>query len=103
MDDLSTRCNVVNIDSWADMKVAFKAQFGLENLSWVTYNQLMVLKFATRLQAQVKTYIGLMLEITDISKEDSLYHFMKGLQPWAHKKLHHKNVHLATTIAITGK
>ena len=58
------------INNWAEMKDALKAQFGLGNQSWLARNQLMSLKHSKRVQEYIKTFSGLMLEIKDMSKED---------------------------------
>jgi hypothetical protein len=45
-------------------------------------NQLLALKHTCKIQAYIKEFSGLMLEIKDMSEEDRLFHFMNGLQPW---------------------
>lgn len=64
----------------------------------------MSLKHSGRVQDYIKTFSGLMLEIKDMSEEDRLYHFLKGLQPWAQSELRRQNVqHLAAAIAAADK
>jgi hypothetical protein len=81
-----------------------KAQFGLGNQAWITRNQLLALRHTGKIQAYIKEFTGLMLEIKDMSEEDILFHFMNGLQPWAQSELRCQNVQtLATTITTTEK
>jgi hypothetical protein len=86
------------------MKASLKAQFGLRNQAWIARNQLLALKNVGKIQAYIKEFTGLMLEIKDMSEEDGLFHFMNGLQPWAQSELQWQNVQtLATTITIMDK
>ena len=42
----------------------------------------MHIRHTTNIQAYIKDYTSVMLEINDMREEDCLYHFMKGLQGW---------------------
>lgn len=53
------------------------------NQVWIMKNQLLALKHAGKIQAYIKEFKGIMLEIKDKSEEDRLFHFMNNLQPWA--------------------
>ena len=75
------------IENWEQMKTSLKAQFGPGNQSWVARNELMQIRHTTKIQAYIKAYTSVMLEIKDMSEEDRLYHFMKGLQGWAQLNL----------------
>lgn len=33
-----------------------------------------------------------MLEVEDTTKRDRLYHFVSGLQPWAHAEFHRREI-----------
>ena len=35
----------------------------------------------------MKKFLGLMLDIKDMSKEDKFFHFLEGLKQWARTKL----------------
>jgi len=75
------------IENWEQMKASLKAKFGPGNQGWVARNELMQIKHTMKVQAYVKAYTSIMLEIKDMSEEDRLYHFMNGLQVWAQADL----------------
>jgi len=64
-----------------------KAQFGLGNQAWITRNQFLNIKHVGKIQAYIKEFIGLILEIKDMSEEDILFHFMNGLHSWTQSEL----------------
>jgi hypothetical protein len=41
----------------------------------------MSLRHTSKIQEYMKEFLGIMLEIKEMSDEDKLFHFMKGLQP----------------------
>ena len=86
------------------MKVVLKAQFGPRNQGWLTHNELMRLKNMGHIQAYIKAYTSVMLEIKDTSNEGHLYHFMKGIQNWVQADLCHQGVNtIAEAIAVANK
>jgi hypothetical protein len=87
VEDLVAGRTIEKIENWAEMKATLKAQFGLGNQAWITRNQLLALKHTGKIQAYIKEFTGLMLEIKDMSEEDIIFHFMNGLQPWAQSEL----------------
>ena len=92
------------IENSEEMKVPLKAQFGPRNQGWVTRNDLIKLKHSRRTQSYIKAYTSVILEIKDMSDEDGLYHFMKGLQNWAQANLRRQGVKtLAEAIADVDK
>jgi hypothetical protein len=80
VEDLEAGRIIEKIENWEEMKETLKAQFGLGNQAWITRNQLLALKHIGKIQAYIKEFTGLMLEIKDMSEEDILFHFMNGLQ-----------------------
>jgi hypothetical protein len=78
---------IEKIEKWEEMKEALKAQFGPGNQAWIARNNLLALKHAGKIQAYIKEFTRLMLEIKDMSEEDKLFHFMNGMQPWAQSEL----------------
>jgi hypothetical protein len=69
VEDLAAGRTIEKIKNWAEMKEALKAQFGLGNQAWITRNQLLALKHTGKIQAYIKEFMGLMLEIKDMSKK----------------------------------
>jgi hypothetical protein len=64
----------------------------------------LALKHAGKIQAYIKDFTGLMLEIKYMSKEEKLLQFMNGLQSWAQNELRCQNMQtLATTITTIRK
>jgi hypothetical protein len=56
------------------------------------------------IQAYIKEFIGIRLEIKYMLEEDTIFHFMNSLYPWAHSDLQCYNVQtLATTITAVDK
>ena len=80
------------IEDWEQMKTTLKAQFGPGNQGWIARNKLMRIRHTGRIHAYIKAYNNVMLETMDMSDEDCLYHFMKGLQNWAQDDLRHQGV-----------
>ena len=63
-----------------------------------------MLKHSGRIKAYIKAYTRIMLETKDMSDEDHLYHFMKGLQNWAQAELWHQGVKTLTkSVAAADK
>jgi hypothetical protein len=85
--DLAAGRTIENIEKWAEMKAALKAQFVLGNQTWITRNNFLDLKHTSKIQAYIKDFTGIMLEIKDMYKEDIIFHFMNGLHPWKQREL----------------
>jgi len=103
-EDVASGKITEKIETWEQMKAALKAQFGPGNQSWVARNELMQIRHTTKIQAYIKAYTSVMLEIKDMSEEDRLYHFMKGLQGWAQADLRRQGVKtLAEAISAAEK
>ena len=75
------------IDSWEALKKELKDQFLPTNTTWVVKDSLKKLKQTSTVKEYVKTFSFLMLDIKNMSKEDKLFNFMSGLQPWAQLEL----------------
>ena len=71
------------IDSWEALKKELKDQFLPTNTTWVARDSLKKLKQIGTVREYVKTFSSLMLDVKNMSKEDKLFNFMSGLQPWA--------------------
>jgi hypothetical protein len=61
------------------MKESLKAWFSLGNQAWIRRNQLLDLKHVGNIQAYIKEFMGLMLEIKQMSKKEKNFHFMNVL------------------------
>lgn len=55
------------------MKASLKAQFGPGNQAWIARNQLLTLKHTDKIQIYIKEFLGLMLEIKDMSEEEQAF------------------------------
>ena len=75
------------IDSWEALKKELKDQFLPTNTAWVARDALKKLRQTGTVREYVKTFSSLMLDIKNMSKEDKLFNFMSGLQPWAQMEL----------------
>jgi hypothetical protein len=64
VEDLEAGRIIENIERWEEMKATLKAQFGPGNQAWITS---MGLKRAGKIQAYIKEFTWLMLEINDMS------------------------------------
>ena len=71
------------IDSWEVLKKELKDQFFSNNTAWVVRDFLKKLKQTGTMREYVKTFSSLMLDIKNMLKDDKLFNFMFGLQPWA--------------------
>jgi hypothetical protein len=83
MEYLEAGRTIDKMENWEKMKASLMAQFGLGNQAWIARNQLLDLKHTGKIQAYIKEFTWLMLEIKDMSEEDKLFYFMNGLYPWA--------------------
>ena len=77
----------VKIDSWKALKKELKDQFLPTNTAWVARDALKKLKQTGTVREYVKTFSSLMLDIKNMLKEEKLFNFMSGLQPWAQMEL----------------
>nr|GFC40010.1 putative retrotransposon Gag domain, aspartic peptidase domain protein [Tanacetum cinerariifolium] len=88
------------IDTWAGFVVDFKKQFYPENAKNEAKSRLRKLKQSGTIREYVKEFTTLVLEIPELSDQDSLFYFLDGLQGWAKTELERRGVQdLATAIA----
>ncbi|GKE80525.1 putative retrotransposon gag domain, aspartic peptidase domain protein [Tanacetum coccineum] len=71
------------IDTWAEFVADFKKQFYLENAKNEAKSWLRKLKQSGTIREYVKEFTTLVLEILELSDQDSLFYFLDGLQGWA--------------------
>jgi hypothetical protein len=79
MEYLEPGRTIDKIKNWEKMKASLMAQFGLGNQAWIARNQLLDLKHTGKIQAYIKEFTGIMLEIKDMSEEVNLFYFMNCL------------------------
>nr|GEY15953.1 hypothetical protein [Tanacetum cinerariifolium] len=88
------------IDSWAGFVADFKRQFYPENAKNEAKSRLRKLKQSGMIREYVKEFTTLVLEILELSDQDSLFYFLDGLQGWAKTELEQRGVQdLAMAIA----
>ncbi|KAL6174504.1 hypothetical protein ACLB2K_051150 [Fragaria x ananassa] len=80
------------IEEWSTMKREMKAQFLPCNAAWVVRESLKKLQHTSTVREYVKEFSSLMLDISNMSKEDKLFNFLFGLQTWAQTKLQRQGV-----------
>ncbi|GJY60638.1 putative retrotransposon gag domain, aspartic peptidase domain protein [Tanacetum coccineum] len=71
------------IDTWVEFVADFKKQFYPENAKNEAKSQCRKLKQSGTIQEYVKEFTTLVLEISELSDQDSLFYFLDGLQGWA--------------------
>ncbi|GJS47412.1 putative nucleotidyltransferase, ribonuclease H [Tanacetum coccineum] len=71
------------IDTWAEFVADFKKQFYPENAKNEAKSQLRKFKQSGTIWEYVKEFPTLVLEIPELSDQDSLFYFLDGLQGWA--------------------
>jgi len=84
---LEAKRTIERIENLTKMKDSLKAQLGLGNQAWFTRNELLDLRNIGKIQAYIKEFTWLMLDIKDILKEGIPFHFMNFLHPWAQSEL----------------
>ncbi|GJZ49134.1 putative nucleotidyltransferase, ribonuclease H [Tanacetum coccineum] len=88
------------IDTWAEFVADFKKQFYPENAKNEAKSRLRKLKQSGTIREYVKEFTTLVLEIPELSDQDSLFYFLDGLQGWAKTELERRGVQdLSTAIA----
>ncbi|GJR35583.1 putative retrotransposon gag domain, aspartic peptidase domain protein [Tanacetum coccineum] len=90
------------INTWVDFVQDLKKQFSAreENAKHEVKSRLCKLKHYGTIREYVKEFTFLVLEIPDLSDQDSLFYFLDGLQGWAKTELERRGVQdLATAIA----
>ncbi|GJV96723.1 putative retrotransposon gag domain, aspartic peptidase domain protein [Tanacetum coccineum] len=88
------------INTWVDFVQDLKKQFYRENAKHEVKSRLCKLKHYGTIREYVKEFTFLVLEIPDLSDQDSLFYFLDGLQGWAKTELERRGVQdLATAIA----
>ncbi|KAK8656120.1 hypothetical protein V6N13_108679 [Hibiscus sabdariffa] len=89
------------ISTFDDFKKELKRQFYLENAEDEARAHLRRLKQSGSIRDYIKDFTNLVLEIPDLSDNDSLFNFMDGLQPWAKTELKRCGVqNLVDAIAV---
>ena len=74
------------------MKRELKDQFLPTNAGWLARESLKGLKHRDSVRDYVKEFSALMLNIRNMSKEDTLFNFVSGLQRWAQTELRRQGV-----------
>ncbi|GJW95402.1 ATP-binding cassette subfamily C member 8 [Tanacetum coccineum] len=88
------------INTWAEFVVDFKKQFYLENSKNEAKSQLRKFTQFGTIREYVKEFTTHVLEIPELSDQDSLFYFLDGLQGWAKMELERRRVQdLSTAIA----
>ncbi|GJQ95655.1 putative nucleotidyltransferase, ribonuclease H [Tanacetum coccineum] len=91
---------MTTIDTWAEFVADFKKQFYQENAKNEAKSRIRKLKQSGTIREYVKEFTTLVLEIPELSDQDSLFYFLDGLQGWAKTELERCGVQdLSTTIA----
>jgi len=80
------------ITTWEEMAAEIREQFLPSNTVWQARDNLHRLKHTGSVRDYVKTFSSLMLDIRNMSEEDKLFNFMKGLQGWAQTELRRQGV-----------
>ena len=80
------------IETWDVLKEELKKQFLPTNVSWKVRDALWNLKQNKSVHEYVAEFQALMLDVKEMSEEDRLYTFIRGLQPWAQTELRRQNV-----------
>ncbi|GKD20860.1 putative retrotransposon gag domain, aspartic peptidase domain protein, partial [Tanacetum coccineum] len=75
------------IDTWAKFVADFKKKFDSENTKNEAKSQLRKLKQSGMIREYVKEFTTLVLDILELSDQDSLFYFLDGLQGWAKTEL----------------
>ena len=75
------------ISTWDALKREIKTQFFPENVAYLARCELKELKQTGTVHEYIKKFLGLMLDIKDLSKEDKLFYFLEGLKTWVRTKL----------------
>nr|GEZ05333.1 hypothetical protein [Tanacetum cinerariifolium] len=86
------------IDTWAEFMADFKKQFYPENAKNEAKSRLRKLKQSGTIREYVKEFTTLVLEIPELSDQDSLFYFLDGLQGWAKTELERRGVQDLSTI-----
>nr|GEU37490.1 hypothetical protein [Tanacetum cinerariifolium] len=87
------------INTWAKFMADFKKQFYPKNAKNEANSRLRKLKQSGTIREYVKEFTSLVMEIPELSDQDSLFYFFDGLQRWAKKELERRGVKdLSTTI-----
>ncbi|KAA0055941.1 uncharacterized protein E6C27_scaffold319G00670 [Cucumis melo var. makuwa] len=83
------RCTV---DTWDALKRELRSQFFPENVEILARRKLRDLRHIGEIREYVKQFVGLMLDIRDMSEKDKVFYFVEGLKPWARAKLYEQRV-----------
>ncbi|XP_070054893.1 uncharacterized protein [Nicotiana tomentosiformis] len=89
------------IEMWDQFKKELKKQFYPVNMVYEARRKIRELRQMDTIREYVREFTTLMLEITSLSEEDSLFYFMDGLQNWAKQELRrHQVANVDEAIAV---
>ena len=72
---------------WEDLKRELRTQFFPENVEFIARRKMRQLKHSEGIRDYVKQFSTLMLDIKDMSKNDKVLWFVKGLLPFGKNKV----------------
>ncbi|XP_027156075.1 uncharacterized protein LOC113756717 [Coffea eugenioides] len=91
------------VDTWDVLKEELKKQFLPTNVSWKVRDALWNLKQNKSVHEYVAEFQALMLGVKEMSEEDRLYTFIRGLQPWAQRELRRQNVQTVSQALVAAE
>ncbi|KAA0043300.1 uncharacterized protein E5676_scaffold129G00830 [Cucumis melo var. makuwa] len=80
------------IDTWDALKRELRSQFFPENVEILARRKLRKRKYTNNIWEYMKQFVGLMLDLRDMSEKDKVFCFVEGLKPWAKTKLYEQRV-----------
>ena len=93
---------ICTIEMWEDFKRKIKRQFYPKDVAYLDRKNMKRLKHIGSIRDYVKEFSSLMLEIPNITEEESLFNFMDNLQGWAEQELRRRGIQdLAIAMEIT--
>ncbi|XP_021773341.1 uncharacterized protein LOC110737294 [Chenopodium quinoa] len=81
-----------SMDTWEDLKKELMAQFYPENTEFVARTKLAALQHKGSIREYVKEFSACMLEIHNMSEEDRLFNFVRGLKEWAQREIRRQKI-----------
>ncbi|XP_027150169.1 uncharacterized protein LOC113750389 [Coffea eugenioides] len=91
------------VETWDVLKEELKKQFLPTNVSWKVRDALWNLKQNKSVHEYVAEFQALMLDVKEMSEEDRLYTFIRGLQPWAQRELRRQNVQTVSQALVAAE
>jgi len=68
VEDLAAGRIIEKIEKWVEIKESLKDYFSPRIQAWIARNRLLTLKHVGKIQAYIKEFTGLILDIKDMSK-----------------------------------